>query len=97
MNILSIIPIITDENHAFTFALEHCMIDLQKKCECGLPMILRHDSHYKFEKCWYCVMCHKSKTIFNESIFNYSKLRMNQMLYIVYCWSNLFSNKQTAQ
>jgi len=99
MNLIDLNEYLKCEFNTLNFILSHKMIDNNKNCsdshqDCSMFLIKNKLS--KGSYIWKCPLCHKTKTIFSESIFEDSKLQVSDILKIIYCWSYDFSLKVSS-
>ena len=97
MNILDLCPIFINEELAFNFAVNNGMLYQNIKCtNCFCDMSLIQDFSYKWNYIWRCPACRCKASIFCESVFSYSKLPCNKVLYLIYCWVNGYNCQDAA-
>ena len=92
LNTLDLASIFTDEEEAFKFAYEYDMLYDGGVCEstpyCRGRYCMVRDFSTKTGYRLRCNCCHKTKSIFHNSIFTRSNIGVNQILHLLYLWAN---------
>lgn len=97
MTSLMLHSLFTDPNEALKFAAQNNLLYIDGECEnCKHTYQLYRDSSVQSQVRLKCNYCQDKKSIFYKSIFTRSKIPINKILHIIYCWAMEFSRKQTA-
>lgn len=97
MTTVSLNELFTNDQEALEFALKNGLLYIHGECEeCGGRYELFRDAHKRNEKYLKCIKCGSKKSVLHNSIFTRSKLKPNEVLHILYCWSIQNSRKVTA-
>ena len=90
----------TDEKIALDFAKVHDMLYDNGECQstyrCNGKYKIVIDASTKTGERLQCPVCRKTKSLFYNSIFTRSKIGVNIVLHLLYCWSQKYSCKSTA-
>lgn len=97
MTQLSLHEIFTDDEKAFDFALNTNLLYNNGKCEkCNGKYMVFTDNYKKSNRYLKCEHCGNKKSIFHKSIFTRSKLKICQILHLIYCWAVKMGREQAA-
>ena len=90
----------TDEEAALNFAYQCDMLYDDGVCDstyrCQGNYVIVADSSTKTGYRLRCPVCHKTRSLFYNSIFTRSNIKINTILHLIYCWSQELSCKFTA-
>lgn len=87
----------TSEENAFNFAYQNSLIYHSFNCtRCGGMAYIYQNRYQKFGYCLICTKCKKYYSILYLSIFYNSKIPMNLILHLIYCWAHKFQLYQAA-
>ena len=90
--------VFNDENEAIKFCFFYKLIDENRAClhqDRSIQMILQINTNFKCNLCFECPECHMKESIFKNTIFSNSKLKIGTILKIVYYWVYEYSCKST--
>lgn len=90
--------VFNDENEAIKFCFFYKLIDENRAClhqDRSIQMILQINTNFKCNLCFECPECHRKESIFKNTIFSNSKLKIGTILKIVYYWVYEYSCKST--
>ena len=97
LNFSNLHHLFTDEKEAFRFAVDYGLIADEMNCpRCQNQMKIIKDSNERYGQRFRCGKCGKSLAITYSTIFYQSKLPINKILHLIYCWSLLYSHKQAV-
>ena len=97
MNATQLHSIFTDEQSAFQYAFKMDLLYNDGECEkCGDHYGVYSDKHKPFGCFLKCQKCGCKKSILHNSIFTRSKLPMNKVFHLLYCWAIQLSRDQTV-
>ncbi len=96
-NILQLYNLFTNEFSAFDFAFRMNLLYQSFNCRnCGSIVSIYTNNDQKFGLCFKCSKCKRFYSILYLSIFYHSKISINSVLYLIYCWSHKFQLFQAA-
>lgn len=96
-NIISLLPIFTNQYSAINFAIQNNLIYTEMICNIYcVYMNLINDTSKKLGEKWYCYNCNKSRSIFYGSVFYCAKVSIETIFYLLYCWVYEYSCKLTS-
>ena len=96
-NILQLYNLFTNEFSAFDFAFRMNLLYQSFNCRnCGSIVSIYTNNDQKFGLCFKCSKCKRFYSILYLSIFYHSKISINSVLYLIYCWSHTHTHTHTV-